>query len=104
MAQRLRGHLNKLKGSQKINLSAVGYKALVLDKSMSTAANEDVLTAVFGAKHSGMWNNKGFGPKVQVRSETQLSQAPSTSSIQFALIILSKIFKIWKRSRVSSSR
>ena len=41
----------------------MGYKALVLDKSMSTAANEDVLIAVFGAKHSGMWNNKGFGPK-----------------------------------------
>ena len=63
VALRLKGHLNKLKGRQKINLSKVGYKALLLDKSMSTAANEDVLIAIFGNKHSGMWNNKGFGPK-----------------------------------------
>lgn len=63
VGQRLNEHLNKLEGRQKIDLTSAGYKALLLDKSMSTAANEDVLIAIFGKKHSGMWNNKGFGPK-----------------------------------------
>ena len=63
VAQRLTEHLNKLEGRQKIDLTSAGYKALLLDKSMSTAANEDALIAIFGEKHTGMWNNKGFGPK-----------------------------------------
>lgn len=60
---RLEEHLQKLSGRQNIDLAKVGYKALFLDQSMSTAANESVLIGIFRQKHSGMWNLRGFGPK-----------------------------------------
>lgn len=60
---RLRQHLRKLSGRQNIDLAQVGYKALLLDKSMSTAANETVLIGLFRRHHEGMWNGTGFGPK-----------------------------------------
>jgi hypothetical protein len=41
----------------------IGYKALLLDKSMSTAANENILIAMFKERHAAMWNGNGFGPK-----------------------------------------
>jgi hypothetical protein len=63
VASRLREHLEKLKGRQGIDASKAGYKAILLDKSMSTAANEDILIKMFSVSHTGMWNNKGFGPK-----------------------------------------
>lgn len=63
VSSRLKQHLWKLKGRQKIDLSAVGYKALLLDKSMSTAANETVLIGLFKRRYNGMWNGKGFGSK-----------------------------------------
>lgn len=63
VAQRLAQHLRKLSGRQNIDLAKVGYQALLLDKSMSTAANEDVLVRLFRKKYSGMWNRQGFGPK-----------------------------------------
>lgn len=62
MRVRLAKHLNKLTGRQNIDLALVGYKALLLDRSMSTAANEDVLIGIFQQTHKGMWNGEGFGP------------------------------------------
>ncbi|GAB3097205.1 hypothetical protein GCM10027159_16960 [Lysobacter terrae] len=46
-----------------MDLQDVGYKALLLDKSMSTAANENVLIDLFQQANPHMWNGKGFGPK-----------------------------------------
>ena len=63
VAARLSEHLEKLRGRQGIDASKAGYKAILLDKSMSTAANEDILIKMFSSSHAGMWNNKGFGPK-----------------------------------------
>lgn len=63
VADRLSSHLRKMTGRMHLDLSAVGYKALLLDKSMSTAANETLLISIFRTSHSGMWNGKGFGPK-----------------------------------------
>lgn len=60
---RLQQHLTKLSGRLNIEITAVSYKALLLDKSMSTAANEGVLLGFFQQLHQGMWNNQGFGPK-----------------------------------------
>jgi hypothetical protein len=63
VADRLTQHLRKLRGRKNIQLKSIGYKAILLDKSMSTAANEDILIAMFQKTHEGMWNGKGFGPK-----------------------------------------
>lgn len=60
---RLQQHLSKLSGRRNIQVNTIGYKALLLDKSMSTAANETVLLGFFQQNHQGMWNNQGFGPK-----------------------------------------
>lgn len=65
--ERLAQHLNKLTGrihgSERLDLCEIGFKVLLLDQSMSTAANEDILIAFFQNDHKGLWNNKGFGPK-----------------------------------------
>ena len=61
--ERLRQHLRKMSGRANIDLGAVGYKALLLDKSMSTAANETVLIQLFQETYQGMWNGTGFGTK-----------------------------------------
>lgn len=63
VAERLFQHWRKLSGRQNIVMDKVGYKALLLDKSMSTAANEDVLVSLFKEVHPGLWNGQGFGPK-----------------------------------------
>jgi hypothetical protein len=55
--------LTKLSGRKGINPLAIGYKTLLLDKSMSTAANEGILISMFQQEHIGMWNGAGFGPK-----------------------------------------
>lgn len=60
---RLEMHLKKLTGRDNIDLTKVGYKALLLDKSMGTAANESLLISIFRQTHEGMWNGEGFGPK-----------------------------------------
>jgi len=60
---RLSQHLTKLRGRQNIDLSILSYKTLVLDKSMSTAANEAILIGMFKEQYDGMWNGAGFGPK-----------------------------------------
>jgi aryl-alcohol dehydrogenase-like predicted oxidoreductase len=44
-------------------LADIGYKAMLLDNSMSTAANEELLIRLFAAQHAGMSNGKGFGPR-----------------------------------------
>lgn len=61
--ERLSQHLNKLSGRNNIDLAVVGFKALLLDRSMSTAANETTLIAFFSKSHKGLWNKRGFGPK-----------------------------------------
>ena len=63
VAERLRQHRNKLSGRLNVSMDKIGYKALILDKSMSTAANESVLIAMFRATHHGLWNGAGFGTK-----------------------------------------
>lgn len=63
VSDRLSQHLTKLSGRKGINPLAIGYKTLLLDKSMSTAANEDILISMFKQEHTGMWNGAGFGPK-----------------------------------------
>lgn len=60
---RLAQHLTKLRGRRGIDLQRLGYKALLLDKSMSTAANEDILIGMFKDEQQDMWNGGGFGPK-----------------------------------------
>ena len=63
VSDRLGQHLQKLSGRIGIDLFQVGYKALLLDASMSTAANEDLLISIFRSNHLNMWNGTGFGPK-----------------------------------------
>lgn len=63
VAYRLDEHLTKLSGRNGVHLPSVGYKALLLDRSMSTAANENVLIGLFLPTNPQMWNGKGFGPK-----------------------------------------
>ncbi len=60
---RLSQHLTKLRGRKNIDLKALAYKVLILDKSMSTAANEAILIGMFKEQYNGMWNGAGFGPK-----------------------------------------
>lgn len=59
---RLSKHLNKLTGRKNLFMSRAGYKALLLDKSLGTAANETLLISIFKQSHSSMWNGQGFGP------------------------------------------
>lgn len=63
VADRLAQHLAKLRGRKGIVPEAIGYKALALDKSMSTAANEKILIEMFKKENKDMWNGAGFGPK-----------------------------------------
>lgn len=63
VSARLFRHLEKLLGRQHIEPALIGYKALLLDKSMSMAVNENILIAMFKEHHAGMWNGNGFGPK-----------------------------------------
>lgn len=62
MRARLQKHMQKISGRKNIQLTDISYKALLLDKSMSTAANETVLLGLFQQTYAGMWNNSGFGP------------------------------------------
>ena len=63
VAERLKQHFKKLTGRQNIDPSKIGYKCLLLDNSMSTAANEDLLIEKYREIHSGLWTGQGFGPK-----------------------------------------
>lgn len=63
LAERLAEHLWKLKGRKGIDLTSVGYKALLLNENWSTSANEDLLIGHFKSKSECRWNGGGFGPK-----------------------------------------
>lgn len=63
IADRLQQHYNKLCGRLNISISDIGFKCIILDESMSTAANEELLISLFQQDHTGMWNNSGFGAK-----------------------------------------
>ncbi len=62
LANRLGQHYRKLGGRRNIDPPAIGYKCLILDNSMSTAANEDLLIAQYQSEVDEMWNGQGFGP------------------------------------------
>jgi hypothetical protein len=62
LANRLSQHFRKLEGRRNIDPQAIGYKCLILDNSMSTAANEDLLIAQYQSEVHDMWNGQGFGP------------------------------------------
>lgn len=76
VAARLRIHRRKLLGRQGISEQELGYKALLLDGSMSTAANEELLIAIFRRRHSGMWNGQGFGSKDPGRNRDRTQPGP----------------------------
>lgn len=63
VAERLGNHYKKLLGRHNIEPDKIAYKAILLDRSMSTAANEEILIALFRKDYEGMWNGKGFGSK-----------------------------------------
>ena len=63
VSDRLAQHLTKLLGRKGVDSTAIGYKSLLLDKSMSTAANEGILISMFREENKDMWNGGGFGPK-----------------------------------------
>ena len=65
---RLEQHFKKLVGSQNIDVSMISFKSLLLDQSMSTAANEDTLISLYSRNHPRLWNGRGFGPKDQGRN------------------------------------
>ncbi len=62
LASRLGQHFRKLTGRRNIDPALIGYKCLVLDGSMSTAANEKLLIAQYKQDFTEMWNGRGFGP------------------------------------------
>lgn len=63
VAERLSQHLKKLSGRLNLNMNGLAFKALLLDESMSTAANEELLIGEYSRRHQGMWNGQGFGSK-----------------------------------------
>lgn len=63
VAERLDQHRLKVLGRRGLSLQDVGFKAVLLDQSMSTAANEGLLIEAFQRFNADMWNNAGFGPK-----------------------------------------
>ncbi|HZF98968.1 MAG TPA: hypothetical protein VEY92_12140 [Pseudoxanthomonas sp.] len=110
--ERLAQHLAKLtgrvEGGQPLDLNNIGFKALLLDQSMSTAANEDVLIAFFQKDHKGLWNNKGFGPKDpgKQRDTTKPSYFDKTYPINKAFPVdgvddrttIGELFRVMKRT------
>ncbi len=62
LAARLGQHFRKLTGRRNIDPTEIGYKCLILDGSMSTAANEKLLIAQYKTDYPDMWNGQGFGP------------------------------------------
>lgn len=63
LADRLEQHRDKLRARRGIDMTTIGFKALVLDESWSTSANEDLLIAQFKERGECNWNGTGFGPK-----------------------------------------
>jgi hypothetical protein len=63
VAERLEQHFFKLTGRKAIELASIGYKCILLDESMGTAANEEILIRMFQVQHFNLWNGSGFGSK-----------------------------------------
>lgn len=63
VAERLLQHYEKLRGRLNVDLATINYKALILEVTWSTSANEDLLIEYFKSKDQCEWNKKGFGPK-----------------------------------------
>ncbi|MFZ4682632.1 MAG: hypothetical protein ACOYMS_09035 [Terrimicrobiaceae bacterium] len=63
IAERLSEHLWKLRGRHAIDLTTIGFKALLLDEAWSTSANEGLLIDRFKDRGECKWNGTGFGPK-----------------------------------------
>ena len=61
--ERLKQHYYKLSGRKNIDLNKVYFSCIILDDSMSTAANEELLIKLFKQENKNMWNGSGFGPK-----------------------------------------
>lgn len=76
VAERLDQHRLKIVGRKGLDTSSVGYKAVLLDKSMGTAASENILISQFKAIQRGMWNGTGFGPKDPGKNRDKTKASP----------------------------
>ncbi len=63
VCERLQQHWGKLSGRRNLDINSIAFKALILEVSWSTAANEELLINYFKEKGQCGWNKKGFGPK-----------------------------------------
>ena len=63
LAERLGQHREKLRARLGIDMAAIRYKALLLDESWSTSANEGLLIKQFKQRGECNWSGTGFGPK-----------------------------------------
>ena len=63
LAERLGQHREKLRARLGVDMAAIGYKALLLDESWSTSANEGLLIKQFKQRGECKWSGTGFGPK-----------------------------------------
>lgn len=89
VADRLDQHRLKIVGRKGLDTSSVGYKAVLLDKSMGTAASENILISQFKTIQRGMWNGTGFGPKDpgKNRDKTKASPFDLDYPIDFAYLL-----------------
>jgi hypothetical protein len=60
---RLQQHWEKLTGRRDLEINSIEFKALILEVSWSTSANEELLIDHYQGKDQCKWNHKGFGPK-----------------------------------------
>jgi hypothetical protein len=63
LAERLGQHREKLRARVGIDMGEIGFKALLLDESWSTSANESLLIKQFKERGECKWSGTGFGPK-----------------------------------------
>lgn len=63
LLDRLRQHLERIRGRTILARKEIRYKALLLDENWSTSANEDLLIKHFKRRGECEWNKAGFGPK-----------------------------------------
>jgi hypothetical protein len=63
LAERLGQHREKLRARLGVDMATIGFKALLLDESWSTSANEGLLIKQFKKRGECKWSGTGFGPK-----------------------------------------
>lgn len=63
LAERLEQHREKLRARLGVDMATIGFKALLLDESWSTSANEALLIKQFKKRGECKWSGSGFGPK-----------------------------------------